>query len=163
MQATVVATRGSRALVTAAIACLALGAVVLGIGAIAGAPSGHDVRVPLASIPEGASLQHIADRGIVLVRTGTQVRAFAPWDGRGDALVLCPRTGVFATAVFASRYRFDGTKIGGPGPGPLASHETRIQDGDLVINLSHRFDQPLPRWSDGMPSVFTGSGGGICP
>lgn len=162
MQATVVAVRGSRALVAAAVTTLLVFGLVLAGAAITRAPSIETASISVADIPQGATLQHLDGRGVILVRAGDDIRAFSAWDGRGDPLVLCKAAGIFTTSVYASRYRFDGSKLGGPGPGPLDQYATHIEGDDLVVTLSHRFDHPVPRWSDGMPSVFTNVGG-YCP
>ena len=127
------------------------------------APSIETATIRVAAIPQGATLHHLDDRGVILVRTGDDIRAFSAWDGRADALVLCKEAGVFSTAVYASIYRFDGVKLGGPGPGPLDQYETHLEGSDLVVTLSHRFDHAVPRWSDAMPGLFLNHSITFCP
>jgi len=162
MQATVVAVRGSRALVAAAVMTLLVLGVVLAGAAITRAPSTETASLLVASISQGTTLQHVGNRGVVLVRTGDDIRALSAWDGRGDPLVLCEPEGFFSTSIYASRYALDGRKLGGPGPGPLDQYPTHIEGKNLVINLSHRFDHPVPRWSDGMPSVLGNRSIAVC-
>jgi hypothetical protein len=45
----------------------------------------------------------------------------------------------------------------------LDQYATHVEGDVLVLTLSHRFDHPVPRWSDAMPSVFTNPSVTYCP
>jgi hypothetical protein len=163
VQVALVPSTKPRLLVIAAAVVLALLLLAIAGGTITRTDSRSVDRVALSSIPAGASLHHVGDRAVVLVRDGDDVTAFVGAVYGVDALVSCAPRPELATALRAARYRLDGSRIGGPGPDRLDQYATHLDGDQLVIATSHRFGTPALRWSDGLAKQFTDAGPGVCP
>jgi hypothetical protein len=162
VQATVVARRGSRALVVAVVAAAAIAGLVLAAGAVVHAPSRNEAHLALAAIPEGVSLQRVGAHAAAVVRDGDDITAFVPGIPVGDAVVWCPGAHRFTSVLHASHYAIDGRRLGGPGPSTLATYATHVRGDRVTVDLATRFDVAAVPWTDALVSRWGNARDAVC-
>ena len=111
-------------------------ALIVGSLAIASCSSSHSVKgIRLDAIPEGTSVQRLAEHSVFVVRHGDAFNAFLS-DVRhlpGDStLWWCPHERQFASPTHGEFFTEDGKILGGPARGDLNRLTVGVRQGRLV-------------------------------